>query len=114
MDTSGFIQEWNDTSGFIQEWNEDLINIRSAGLLYTNSLRHILMTVLFTFTRVCLDMDESLYNNTLRGWVIISLILGVGFIIFGDTLLTTVGVVLVVIGLISLIPVVKNSLGSGY
>jgi F0F1-type ATP synthase assembly protein I len=55
-------------------------------------------------------MDLVKYDTAIRVWVVASLVVGVGFIALQDPVLTTVGVVLVVLGLLSLMAVVRNAL----
>jgi len=49
-------------------------------------------------------MDERTIAYALYGWVVVAVTLGSVLIIFGSTLLATVGAVVIIVGLASLMP----------
>ena len=55
-------------------------------------------------------MDRRTYDTALRVWVVASLVVGIGFIMVSNPVVTAVGVLLVIFGLLGLMPVVKHSL----
>jgi len=48
------------------------------------------------------------FETLARVWVAVALVFGVGFIAFAGPFLTAVGVVLVILGLVSLMPAFRN------
>jgi uncharacterized membrane protein len=49
-------------------------------------------------------MDERTIAYAIYGWVVTAVILGSALIVFGTTLLATIGTVVIILGLISLMP----------
>ena len=52
-------------------------------------------------------MEKTRYDTLLQVWVVVSNAVGIWFILFGDALLTATGVVLVIVGLMSLMPAIR-------
>jgi hypothetical protein len=55
-------------------------------------------------------MEPKRYDTLLRVWVLAAVVVGNALILFGEATLTGIGVVLVVVGLVTLIAVVRNAL----
>ncbi|MEF8783637.1 MAG: hypothetical protein V5A39_09100 [Haloarculaceae archaeon] len=49
-------------------------------------------------------MDNRTLGYLLHGWVLLTIATGMGLIAFGSTILPTVGAVLIIVGIISLMP----------
>jgi len=56
-------------------------------------------------------MDSHTIDVGLRIEAVVAAVVGTGFILFGGPALTALGIVLVILGLVSLIPVVGLSVG---
>ncbi|WP_336036358.1 hypothetical protein [Halobacterium yunchengense] len=57
-------------------------------------------------------MNTARYDTPLRVWVVAAVGAGTALILFGSATLTMVGVLLVVVGLVSLMPLVRNALAA--
>lgn len=55
-------------------------------------------------------MDTKRYDSALRVWVLASVVGGTAAILFGSSSVAMAGVLLVVVGLVSLMPLVRNAL----
>jgi hypothetical protein len=55
-------------------------------------------------------MDTKRYDTALRVWVVAAIAVGTAFILYGSSTVGSVGVLLVVVGLVSLMPLVRNAL----
>lgn len=53
-------------------------------------------------------MNQSTIDILLRIWVLVAISIGVATIFLGDLVLTTIGVVLIILGLISLMPALRG------
>lgn len=56
-------------------------------------------------------MHQRTFDLVVRAWVVVSLTVGVGLAISGDRVVSTVGVVLIIFGLVSLLPALRSTLG---
>lgn len=59
---------------------------------------------------VTYGMDRSTFLTALHAVVVTVIVLGVGFIIFGDPFVTVVGILAVIAGLMGLMPVARYGL----
>ncbi|MFB6146119.1 MAG: hypothetical protein ABEJ08_00345 [Halobacteriaceae archaeon] len=53
-------------------------------------------------------VDGDTISTVFRAWVIVSLVAGTASIIFGGPMVTVVGVVLIIVGLMSLMPALRD------
>lgn len=56
-------------------------------------------------------MKQRTFDLVVRAWVLVSIVVGVGLAISGDQTISTVGVVLIIFGLVSLLPALRSTLG---
>ncbi len=75
----------------------------SAAAAATNTYRVVCVVV---------PMNTARYDTPLRVWVVAAVGAGTALILFGSATLTMVGVLLVVVGLVSLMPLVRNALAA--
>ncbi|MFB6219683.1 MAG: hypothetical protein ABEH77_11015 [Halobacteriaceae archaeon] len=54
----------------------------------------------------------SVRDTALRVWVVASILVGIGFVLLSNPVATSAGVVLIIVGLLSLMPVVTDVLTS--
>lgn len=63
--------------------------------------------VLIVRDMIPMNMDANRIKNLLQVWVVVALVAGVGAILLGRALMTAIGVVLVILGLMSLMPAIR-------